>query len=248
MEYVEFLRIRKALIWHVGILALVVLFVVTLGGNGATVNVNGSTTFASGMGIPIGVIASLAAFFGAIFASSAGVSLNRENATRELSWTKPLSRTLLALRFTLIDLAGVGIAYLIAITAIAIVLLRMHLTPYLDASVVPQFVLGFGAAAMWYGLILLVTSMLPSGGRSLSGIMWPVMLAIGALTQVPGITGAIARLLNIINPLAYMSNSSSTSHGVSLMQQPVEVRALLVWLFTAAFCAITIALWPRKEV
>jgi hypothetical protein len=67
---------------------------------------------------------------------------------------------------------------------------------------------------------------------------------------VPGPTGLVARVFDVINPLAYMSGVTFNSNGAhqnAVWQLPVEERALIVWLFAALFCAIVIALWPRKE-
>jgi hypothetical protein len=247
MEYVEFLRIRRSLVWHIGILAVLALGVMALAGHETSVNVNGTTQLMSGMHVPLGILAAIAGFFAAIFASSAGTSFNRESLRREISWTKPLSRTALAIRFVLIDVAGIGVAYAVALAAISAVLMRMQITPFLDETAPLQLALGFGVGAMWYALIQLLTCMLSPSARAISGILWPVAFAVSALTQVPGITGALFRVLDVINPLAYLSNTAAGAHSAPVLNLPLELRALTVWGFSILFCAIAVAIWPRKE-
>ncbi len=121
MEYVELLRVRRSLIWNAGIMLVLLVFgIMALGGNSAIhiSGTTGTTTISPGVAVPISVLATIAAFFAAIYASSVGTSLNRESLTRDISWTKPISRTQLALRFVLIDLTGVVIAFALALAAI----------------------------------------------------------------------------------------------------------------------------------
>ncbi|MGA2395927.1 MAG: hypothetical protein ABSH03_21520 [Candidatus Lustribacter sp.] len=253
MEYVEFWRVRRSLLWHAGIVAVIVLVILTLPQVGTVhvVGPGGSTKFAPGAGAPLGMLSTIAAFFAAIYASSVGTSLNRENGTRDLSWTKPLSRTLLALRYILIDLAGVLIAFGIALAAAAVVTTYMHFTPFFDAQAPVQIALGTGVGAMWYGLLQVATCVGPPSARSLAGILWPVAFVVAGLSHLPGSIGAIMRALDVINPLNYMSSTSvdGTTGSATVLQgpMPADERALIVWCFTLAFCALAIYLWPRKE-
>lgn len=246
MEFVEIWRVRRTLLWHAGIVAVIALIVLALPHAG-TVRVNGS----SGLAAPIGVLASIAAFLAAIFASSIGTSLNRESATRDLSWTKPISRTALAVRFVLVDVAGVVVAFLIAIAALAGISAYMGFAPYVDAAAPVQLVLGAGVAVMWYGLLQLLTCAFGSGARALAGILWPIAFAVGALSQLPGAIGAVMRALDVLNPLHYMSSASiegGTGRAAVVPQVlPADERALLTWFFGLVFCAIAVCIWPRKE-
>jgi uncharacterized integral membrane protein len=146
MLYVEFLRVRKALIWHAGILAAVAIFVMIASMN-AKVEVNGSNPQLPL--IPFSVIASGAFFWGAIFASSIGTSLNREFETYVISWTKPISRQMLALQFILLDMAGVTVAYGLAALVITLVLMHFHIPLAMDARFGITLPMTLGAALMW---------------------------------------------------------------------------------------------------
>jgi hypothetical protein len=235
MIYVEYLRVRTSLAWHAGILAVLTLLILATN-HGTTVIVNGQPAVTNGARISLALLVPIAAFFGAIYASSTATSLNRENGTRDISWTKPISRTMLALQYVLVDLAGVAIAFTVAMLAVFAVVARVGAVPVVDESLVPQLVLGLGIATMWYGLIQVLTFWFGPGARAIGGILWPVALVSLGVAGVPGAYGALARAVNIVNPLAYLSNFSIN-----------EVRVVEVWLFTALFCAIAITFWRRKE-
>lgn len=253
MEYVEFWRVRRSLLWHAGIVAAIVAVVLMLPQIGTVhvVGPGGSTKFAPGAGAPLGVLAAVAAVFAAIYASSVGTSLNRENGTRDLSWTKPLSRTVLALRYVLIDLAGVLVAFGIALAAEAVITTYMHFPPFFDAQAPVQIALGTGVGAMWYGLLQVSTCVAPPSARSLAGILWPVAFVVAGLAHLSGSIGAIMRALDVLNPLNYMSSTSvdGSTGSATVLQGPLpaDERALIVWCFAFAFCALAIGLWPRKE-
>jgi hypothetical protein len=249
MVYVEFLRVGRTLKWHLGILAVVTLLVLYFGHN-TTVNVNGHSELYSGMEVPLGVLSVIATFFASIYASSLGSSLNRENPMRDISWTKPISRSRLALQYIVTDIAAIVLVFALTMVAVIIGILRLQFVPGVEVGFIPHIVLGLGVAVMWYALLQLITFWLPASARSAGGILWPVAFVAIALAKVPGTLGATARVLDIINPIAYMDgmiSDSSGVHQVSLSQFPLEERALIVWLFSALFCAIVIALWPKKE-
>src|SRR5665213_1459293 len=98
MVYVEFLRVRRTLKWHLGILAAVTLLVLYFG-HDTNLVVNGHSEVFAGMPVPLGALSVIAAFFAAIYASSLGSSLNRENPMRDISWTKPIPRSRIALQY-----------------------------------------------------------------------------------------------------------------------------------------------------
>jgi hypothetical protein len=249
MAYVEFLRARRALTWHLGILAVILLFVLYFG-HSTTVTIDGSPKFLAGMGVPLSALTPIAMFFAAIYSSSAGTSLNRENLTRDISWTKPVPRTLMALQFIAIDIVAIAIVFSLTMAAVLVELYRMHFVPVFDAGFGVQLVLGLGVGVMWYALLQLMTCYFGPGARAAVGILWPVALLALGLTKVGGAIGAIAWALDIINPLAYMSGVTFDGHGPhqnSIWNLPAEQSALVVWLFSVFFLAIALAIWPRKE-
>ena len=238
MEYVEFLRVRRSLIWNAGIMLVVVIGILTLG-NDSTININGGTTrIAAGVAIPVGVLATIGAFLAAIYASSIGTSLNRESLTRDISWTKPVSRTVLAIRFIGIDLAGVVIAYAVALVLIYLALAYMHIAVAADAHAPAQLLLGCGVGAMWYGLLQLLTCGFGNGARAMAGILWPIALVCQGLASLGGTIGQTIRAIDVLNPLTYLS---------SIANAGAEAALGIVWLFALVFCALAVVIWPRRE-
>jgi hypothetical protein len=248
MAYAEFLRVRTSMAWHAAILAAITLTLLYFAGG--HVHVDGTIAMSTGSTMSFGQLAPIAMFFAAIFASSQGTSLNRENAMRDISWTKPIPRSVLALQYIAVDVAGIIVAFALTMAAIAIVLVRAHITPVADPTLPIMLALGCGVAVMWYSLIQVLTFWFASGARSVAGILWPVALLGLGLGHLDGPFGAIMRGINVINPLAYMSGVHFTASGASqdaVTTLPMELRPLAVWLFAALFCAIAVTLWPKKE-
>lgn len=247
MAYAEFLRARRSLTWHLGILAAITLLALYFA-HDTSVTVDGSTHLLSGTPLPLGKLAPIAMFFAMIYASSAGTSLNRESGVREISWTKPIPRTLLAFEFVLIDVAAIVLVFALSLLAVILVLLRLHIAPVLDAGLVSDLALGLGVAVMWYALVQVLSFAFGGGARSIGGILWPIAFVDLGLTEVPGALGAFARGLEFLNPLAYAAGISSGKSGdTPQIALPADTRALMVWLIAAAACAFAIALWPKKE-
>lgn len=251
MEYVEYLRVRRSLLWHAGILLVLVIGIMALS-HDTSVRINGDSGtahLAAGIHIPVGALAAIAGFFAAIYASSAGTSLNRESLTRDLSWTKPLSRTLLAVHFMLVDAAGVVIAFAIAMAGALAIIVHLQMIPVVDADTAALLALDAGVGVMWYGLLQLLTCGFGPGARALAGILWPIALLLEGLGELPGNFGAIVRGLNVFNPLAYLNNLSGHPNPANdlMRQMPYDMRALTVWLFAFLFCAIAVYVWPRRE-
>lgn len=254
MEYAEFLRVRRIIRWHLGILAAV-LVLALIYGHDMTVNVNdpgGShlATVATGMRVALAWMAPVGMFYAAIFASSAGGSLNREFGMRDIAWTKPLSRTALALRYVLIDIGAVVLLYALTLAAVAVLLVRFGVTPYVDAAFAPTVLLGCGVSVMWYALVQLLSCRFPPAGVAVGGILWPVALLCLGLADLHNSIGTVARVLDVVNPLAYMNGVNFSSRGAvveSLWRLPADESALIVWGFSVAFCILAIALWTRRE-
>jgi hypothetical protein len=238
MEYAEYLHVRTSLAWHAGVLAAIVLLILALG-HQTTFDVNGASKLTSGMSVPLGTLVPIALFFAAIFGSSAGGSLNREFLTHDISWTKPISRQTLALRYVLIDLAAVALVFTLTMLAVVVVLWWIRIAPLADPAFAGQLLLGLGASAMWYAIVQVLTCRLPRRGLALNWILWPVALSVDGLGRAGGLLGTIARTLNILNPLAYPHDP------VELV--PADLRLLVVWFFAVLFCGIAIAIWSRRE-
>jgi hypothetical protein len=254
MEYAEFLRVRGIIRWHLGILAAVLVLGLIFG-HAMTVHVDDPTgsplpTVSSGMRVALAWMAPFGMFFAAIFASSAGGSLNREFGLRDIAWTKPLSRSALALRYISIDVAAVVLLYALTLAVVAVLLLRFGVTPYVDAAFVAPALLGCGVSVMWYALVQLLSCRIAPQGLAVGGILWPVALLSLGLADLHNIVGTLARAVDVVNPLAYMNGVTFSSHGAvvqSFWHLPVDEGAVIVWGFSIVFCALAIVLWIRRE-
>jgi hypothetical protein len=249
MALVEALRVRRMLLWHLAILAVITLAVLALSSQASFVS-NGSTHTLAGLRLPFAVVVPLAMFFAAIFASSAGTAFNRETTTRDISWTKPLSRTRLAVEIVLVDLAAITAIYAVTLGALFVMLAKLQFDVYADPSLGAILATGLGVSFMWYALINLLTCMLGPGARAIGGIIWPVALLLLGLSQLGGPSGAIVRTIDIINPLAYLSGVTGNASGIvqqAVTSAPLETRPLIVFAFALLFSVLAIGIWPRKE-
>jgi hypothetical protein len=248
MAYVEYLRLRTSFTWHVGILAALTLLLLYFIGQPGHIVVHSAHvggTLMAGMVIPLSALASVALFFAAIFASTAGASLNKENPVRDLSWTKPISRTRIACEFIAVDIAAILVYFVLALAAAAFVLTRMHVALTAGADLAMQLVLGIGVALMWFALVQLLTCGLGPGARMISGILWPISFVLLALDELPNALGQLATAIDVLNPLAYSSHLFGFK--TIIMTLPIETRALAVWILAAVFGAAAVILWTRKE-
>jgi hypothetical protein len=248
MGYVEYLRLRTSFVWHVGILAaltLVLLYFIGQPGHIVVHSAHLGGTLTPGMVIPLSALTSVGVLFAAIFASTAGASLNRENPVRDLSWTKPVPRARTAWVFIAVDVAAILVYFALALAAAALILTRMHIALTSGADLAIQLMLGVGVALMWYALIALLTCGLGPGARMIGGILWPISFVLLALDELPNALGQLATAIDVLNPLAYSSHVFGFK--TILMTLPIETRALAVWVLAAVFSAAAVTLWTRKE-
>jgi hypothetical protein len=215
----------------------------------AVLDVNG--THVGGVAAPLDMLAPVAAFLAMIFGTSAGLSLNREGETVALSWTKPVSRTLIALRIMAVDVAAILVMYAFAWLVILGVAAAAGATIVPTSTSPAMIALSIGVALMWWALIEAITAMLPSGGRSVVGFLWPAALIVGSISGLGGAIGAIILILNVVNPLAYLGHLSSSndvsSTSTGYWHLPVDERALAVWALSVVLSAIAVVLWQRRE-
>jgi ABC-type transport system involved in cytochrome c biogenesis permease component len=221
------------------------------GRGGVNVEVNGEVV--APHVVPLTVLMSLGMFFTAILATMLGCSLNRENATLELSWTRPLPRVALALRYMAIDVTTLAIAYLVAV-AVFWVLVGMYVHVVVEPRIGVAAFMGTGVVAMWYALTQFLTAGTRRRGSAVAGFMWPaavIVLVVASATH-GGLVHDIAVVLNVVNPFAYLGqigHSAPDGTPVPLLWPLDEtVRAAIVWCFALAFGAAAVTIWQRREI
>jgi hypothetical protein len=250
MILVETLRLRTWSIWWAAIIATIGIFIVVAVQHVHTVvDVNGSKI--GGADMSLAGLAVIAQFFAMIFATSAGLSLNKEGHTLALSWTKPVARPLIALRIVAVDVVAVAAAYLFSWIVILGVVAGSGVSVHGGPVVPTAIVLSLGVALMWYALIAAITGALPANTGIVVGFLWPGALILASLTiHINATIDLIVRLLNVFNPLAYIngsSNASSNGSVASYWQGPPDERALIVWLLACVLVAVAVGLWTRRE-
>jgi hypothetical protein len=247
MILVEVLRLRWWTMWWAAIVLVGGTVIAGLVSH-ATVDVNNSHL--SGVAFPAAVLGPIAMFLTMIFATSAGLSLNREGQTLALSWTKPVPRPVIALRIIAVDVVALALMFVFAWLVAFCVVVAAHGAVVDGPDTVATTILSFGVALMWYALCEAITAGLGAGGRGLVGFLWPVALVLSGLGGFEGVGGAIIHVLNVFNPLAYLrsvaiSGGTSTTHAfwdVAPASGAIAVLALSVVL-----CAVAIGLWMRRE-
>jgi hypothetical protein len=250
MILVETLRLRTWSIWWAAVIAAIgIVLVATVQHVHTAVVVNGASI--GPIDVPLVTMAPVAMFLAMIYATSAGLSLNKEGQTLALSWTKPVPRPLVALRIIAVDAVAVAAAYAFAWLMIVVVIAGIGGSMVGSADLTALIALSLGVAIMWYALIAALTSAMPANTGVVVGFLWPVALILSSLhLDINPTIDLVLRLLNVINPLAYLNSTQRSSIDQQLgsyWQGPPDERAAIVWLLSCVLAAVAIGLWTRRE-
>ena len=207
-------------------------------------------------GVPLGILFGIAGFVAIGFATILGTSLNKENTLGGFAFTKPISRERLALTYFAVDAGGIVAMFLYALLleVIALGILGIFDRIFLDSNAFAILAISLGAAAMWYGLLQALTSVIRSSGGMYIGISWGVFLALTTLSIVTALGPVFHTLimaLNYLNPLAYYSGvdvagtTATTSSVIALGEGP---RIAITWSVGIVACAAAALGWKRVEV
>lgn len=254
MIYVALLRARRTLIWTALALAVIACVVIVS-------FVTGNVTMDKGTGftgLPDSTFAVIALVTGLVIASITATSLARETPTLPVVWTKPQSRPRIALTYFAVDLVAItGAALLAAVAAIACTVPTGALSHLVhDRNLAILVVRGCGTMFMWYAVGQAASAGLPGRGGFVVGVSWPLFLGLVALgySNVPSLHG-VALVLNVINPLAWMSSQSHVVNGAVVSTNsslypflPEPVVIVAPWLLAGLALYLATVLWSRREV
>jgi hypothetical protein len=248
MMLVEVLRQRWWTVWWAAvILAIGVVLAATA--QHTTVDVNGAKL--GGIAIPTVALAPIAMFLAMIYATSSGLSLNKEGQTLALSWTKPLSRPAIALRIMAVDVAMIVAAYVVAWLVVLGVVAAANGTLVGSPQFPVMVALSLGVTLMWYALIQAITAALPTNTGIVVGLLWPGSLILSGLNgSINPTFDAVIHVLNAFNPLAYLNNvthSAAATAETGYWQLPPSEAAAIVWALSVVLAVVAIALWQRRE-
>lgn len=210
------------------------------------------TSISGDENISINVLLIIAACVAALIASILGLTLSRENDGHlELAWTKPASRERYALVAMAVDAGAVLVAggmMLIAImAAFAIEGGLAYIHTVASTPVTLLFSIVFPLSL--YAMIVAATASLRRGAAILA-IFWPVALILPTLSSVTWMNlGAIVRVIDGINPIAYLyAFNSDPPSSAFLPIPPVEAYEITALVVIAALCvAASVAQWRRLE-
>jgi hypothetical protein len=250
MELVEIWRVRQVVLWHLGLTVLVVVALALFAGH-ANIQIDDNEV-GGRHAAALGDLLFMAMAVSTVAASWIGLGLNRDRAQLELLFTRPTPRALLALRFVGIDLAALGIVFAVTLAAVCFLTVAVAHPIVTDENTLGLAFLHTGVVAMWYGLLLVVTAGLEGRGAMIAGLMWPIALILLPLGMArSGFLHAVALVLDVFNPFAYVNTNSTAAGNLvtsGVWQVALPLRALEVWLLAAAFCALAIWIWRRREV
>jgi hypothetical protein len=255
MTYAQLLRVRNALtIYWIVIGVLFVLFMIV----GRLSMARAGTPDSAD--VPLSALIIGAGLCTIIFATLIGISLNRENEGVEMVWTKPIDRAALAARYVALDLAAIVVAFGSVFLAIVVGMFGHghKMTLVFDEQWVPMLLLCFGIAFMWYGLLQALTSWQLGRGGMMIGLSWAAAAIIlplfSVLTLGVPLLHEIAMVLNLLNPLAYLSSGNANIHvgvstpGPSLVPTDIWARVAMTWGLGVAGNIVAITAWKRLEV
>lgn len=246
MEYIEFLRARRILTWYTGFLiaGLIIEALSYYLGHGHN-DGDGTVRLSSLVGG-----AALGALLIATFVSP-GLSAEAAH-TAPLIFTRPAPRDAIATRYVVLDAATILIGYGITLAAmllgIAIVGALSHVT-FDPADVVRTFLLGYGAALMWYAVVSVAAARLPGRGAMFAGLSWAVFLLLSVLVHahiLPPWLHDVVYALNYLNPTAWLGGMTPQGNS-SILPYDVWTRTICEWAIALALLVASVRLWSTRE-
>jgi hypothetical protein len=265
MWYVPYLRVRRAVLIYVSIAAGISLTAVALrfwpGVGPVVTHVQGhghvimqrsllvapaaTQAAAQHSSVDLSMLVSAAIALVGGLATVFGLNLAAENDGHlELAWTKPVSREGYALGIFAVDIAAMAVC--VVFTALCAAVVVDVYAGY--AVVVPSGgdalldTLAYcGLPLCVYAWITALSASLKRNRGAVSGIFWPLMIALVALrsVSVPAVHN-VATALNLFNPIAIFSASGNDPH-TALWSYAWG------WLVAAVLLATALIQWRRLE-
>jgi len=191
-----------------------------------------------------------AAFFVAIFGSILGLSLSQENDGHlELAWTKPISRQGYAAATILVDVLAMLALLVIEVALIVVVLAMFGLAKLIvaDSGTLASIAFSVTYVVSFYAVVMAITASLRRSSAIALAILWPVALILPSLTLVKWLNiGAIVRVIDTINPFAYLDALvSASSH--TLLPAGIGYSIAAMTVIAVVGLGASLAEWRRLE-
>ncbi|MEA2719099.1 MAG: hypothetical protein QOJ39_963 [Candidatus Eremiobacteraeota bacterium] len=249
MEYVEMLRARRVLTWYGGIIFALLALGLALAFKDGAPHIQTSRDAIPRM--PFEALLVGSAFGPLILAAFLAVCFDAEYKTVAITWTRPMSRLAIAGRYLAVDGVTMLAAWVLTLAAALICIVVLGLSKYLtfEGNPAGTIVLALGCAVMWYGLVVVLTILLPGRGNAIAGGSWAYVLIVPGLAQIPfpHALHAVMLALNYLNPLAYLGSISSSGSRTMIAGTPT-MHIIAAWLIGIAAIAIGTRLWATREV
>ena len=247
MWYAPYLRVRRAVFIYALLVAGVSLAAIALRYWPGVVTLSArQSADLSGLGVSIDMLLSAAAAFVGGLATVLGLNLAAENDGHlELAWTKPVSREAYALGIFAVDITAIAvcIALTVAFAVLVIDIDAGHQAiTFVDPLALLRAIAYCGFPLCVYAWITALSASLKGNRGAVAGFFWPAMAAIALLTVVPiASVHAVASALNLFNPIALFSSSSSRP-------EVAPATYLWGWGVAALLLAAALAQWRRLEI
>ena len=199
----------------------------------------------------------LAGFFALIVATIRSSSLDVLTRTPAITFTRPISRTVIALQNFALDAATIAIVWLITLGILTAIIAAFGGIGYLGSPSDALVVVGLVGAVMvmWYGLVTLATTLFPARGGAIVGISWAAFIVTPAVARIPfpqPVSGLLHALL-FLDPMAYLTGiHGSISFGsdesdTSALIFSVGLRSAVAAVIGIIALAAAIQVWNRKD-
>jgi hypothetical protein len=106
---------------------------------------------------------------------------------------------------------------------------------------------------MWYAIVQGCSAGIRFSGGAVAGCAWPVFIVAALLesARFPEPWNAILTVINIFNPMAYLSGTEVTRHGDVILNSIIPFTEPIRWalMYGISLVALVIAIntWKRME-
>ncbi len=208
----------------------------------------------------------IAAVIALIVGTVLSTPLAKENGDHlEVVWTKPVSRTGMALGMFAVDALGIIAAMALAIV-FAIAATALFEVPRLvfDAATLPVLALSVVMPLAWYALLTAASASMKRGRGAVLGLGWFAALVVPSLAvglsaaPIPlfHAIGAVFNVVTLFDPIAYMHLSANSGPGnaepsigfaFGVLSSPPIVRAGVLLLLLIVYSVLSLLQWRRLE-
>ena len=228
--------------------------------NGNTVEIN------TNQPVTARILLAIAAFVALIIGTILAAPLAKENSNHlEIAWTKPVSRTVMALGMLGVDTLGILASMVLTIIfAIAVTALFEMPRIVIDPETLPALALCVLAPIAWYDLLTAASASMKRGYGAVLGLGWFIALivppigvfAVAAQSPIIHFLGEVFSVLTLFDPVAYLHLSTTSAPGngepsvgftFGVLSASTSVRAAMALVLAIIYTTLSLLQWRRLE-